>query len=52
MIWEKIRYIHRNPIRAGCVVEAPHYLYCSALNYTGKKGLVAITLYDGIVYNT
>jgi putative transposase len=52
VIWTKIRYIHRNPMRACWVAEAPHYLYSSALNYTGKSGLLPITLYEGIVYKT
>lgn len=50
VIWEKIRYVHRNPVRAGWVLEAPHYLYSSALNYAGVDGLMPITLYEGIVY--
>jgi putative transposase len=52
VIWTKIRYIHRNPIRAGWVMEVPHYLYSSALGYTGEVGLLPVTLYEGIMYKT
>lgn len=52
VIWQKIRYIHRNPLRAGLVVEAPHYLCSSAVNYLHQKGLLELTLYEGIVYKT
>ena len=38
----KLNYIHENPVRAGLVAEASHYLYSSAPNYEGKKGLMEI----------
>ena len=38
----KINYIHDNPVRAGLVAEQSHYLYSSAANYEGKKGLMGI----------
>ena len=38
----KIDYIHNNPVRAGIVMEPEHYLYGSALNYAGGKGLVKV----------
>lgn len=31
--WEKINYIHQNPVRAGFVVKAEDWLYSSAPNY-------------------
>jgi REP element-mobilizing transposase RayT len=40
----KIDYIHNNPVRAGIVENAADYLYSSARDYCGKKGLVKITL--------
>lgn len=41
---EKLEYIHDNPVRAG-IVEYPHeYLYSSASDYSGKRGLVKIEL--------
>jgi putative transposase len=38
----KLNYIHDNPVRAGIVGNAEDYLYCSAMDYAGKKGLVDI----------
>ena len=40
----KLNYIHENPVRAGLVAEASHYLYSSATNYEGKKGMMEIDL--------
>jgi len=40
----KLNYIHENPVRAGLVTEPSHYLYSSASNYEGKKGLIDIDL--------
>jgi putative transposase len=41
---EKIDYIHENPVRAGIVEYPEHYLYSSARDYTGKKGLVDVVV--------
>jgi Transposase and inactivated derivatives len=38
----KLNYIHQNPVKAGLVEKASHYLYSSAANYEGKKGLIEI----------
>lgn len=38
----KLNYIHQNPVRAGIVDEAEHYLYSSARNYSGGRGLMEI----------
>jgi putative transposase len=35
-------YIHNNPVKAGMVAEAEHYLYSSAIDYAGGKGLLII----------
>ena len=49
VIWQKLDYIHQNPVRAGIVADATHYLYCSAGDYfTGKKGLLEVDLMEGI----
>jgi len=40
----KLNYTHYNPVRAGLVGEPAHYLYSSAANYEGKKGLMEIDL--------
>lgn len=39
---QRINYIHNNPVRAGIVQEPEHYLYSSAVDFAGKKGLVNI----------
>jgi len=41
-MFTKLNYIHQNPVRAGLVAEPEHYLYSSASNYAGKKGLIDI----------
>ena len=38
----KLNYLHDNPVRAGLVKEPSHYLYSSAADYEGKKGLIEI----------
>jgi len=40
----KLGYLHNNPVRAGWVFEPEHYLYSSAANYVGLKGLLEIEL--------
>ena len=39
---QKLNYIHENPVRAEIVTEPHHYLYSSALNYAGEKGLIDV----------
>ena len=41
---QKFDYIHDNPVRAGIVENAEDYVYSSARDYAGKKGLVKLTL--------
>lgn len=41
---EKIDYIHKNPVKAGLVENPEDYVYSSARDYCGKKGLVEIVL--------
>ena len=49
VIWQKLDYIHQNPVRAGIVSDPTHYIYSSAGDYfTGKKGLLEIDLIDPI----
>ncbi|WP_064198267.1 MULTISPECIES: REP-associated tyrosine transposase [Emticicia] len=45
-MWTKLEYIHLNPVRAGIVEKASDYLYSSARNYVGKKGLIDIDLVE------
>jgi REP element-mobilizing transposase RayT len=37
---EKINYIHQNPVEAGLVFRAEDYIYSSAADYAGEKGLL------------
>ena len=39
---QKLSYIHMNPVVAGIVDKAEDYLYSSARNYTGIKGLIDV----------
>ena len=41
-IKERIHYIHDNPVRNGLVEKEWDYVYSSAKDYQGKKGLVNI----------
>ncbi len=41
---QKLNYIHENPVRAGWVMHPEDYLYSSAVDYTGGKGLLPIEL--------
>ena len=43
---QKLEYIHRNPVQAGIVEEPEHYLYSSARDYAGMKGLLDISFLD------
>lgn len=42
---DRLNYIHQNPVRAGFVTEAQHWLYSSAMDYYGtEKGLLEIVM--------
>jgi putative transposase len=40
----KIKYIYNNPVEAGLVDRPQDYLFSSAVDYTGRKGLVNVSL--------
>ncbi len=49
VIWQKLNYIHDNPVRAGIVSDQTHYLYSSAIDYyCGRNGLLEIDLMEPI----
>ena len=50
-LWSKLDYIHLNPVRAGIVKKASHYIYSSASNYVNGKGIVNIILAENPVVN-
>lgn len=43
-IQKNLDYIHNNPVESGEVSESYHYLYSSAIDYAGNKGLLDIHL--------
>ena len=43
---QKLNYIHNNPVAAGIVEVPEHYLYSSARDYCGMKGLIPVTFLD------
>ncbi len=48
--WQKLNYIHNNPVRAGWVTKSEEYTYSSAADYfTGKQvGKVKITFLERV----
>ncbi len=46
LINQKLDYIHSNPVRAGIVSNPEDYIYSSARDYSGEKGLLAIVLIE------
>lgn len=43
---QKLDYLHQNPVEAGYVEEPWEYLYSSARDYAGSKGLLDIILIE------
>lgn len=43
MALRALNYTHNNPVQSGFVENSEHWLYSSALDYAGRKGLVVIT---------
>ena len=44
MFDSKLNYIHNNPVKEGIVDNAIDYVYNSARDYSGKKGLINLHL--------
>ncbi len=44
IIDQKLNYIHYNPVEAGIVTRPEDYLYSSAGDYAGEKGMVNVIL--------
>ena len=42
VMWQKIEYIHNNPLRRGFVDDPVHWRYSSARDYAGGKGLIEV----------
>jgi REP element-mobilizing transposase RayT len=41
---QKLEYIHNNPVEAGIVFKLEDYVYSSASNYVGEKGILEVEL--------
>jgi len=46
VISQKLNYLHQNPVEAGLVFRAEDYVYSSAIDYAGGKGMLDIILID------
>ena len=46
MLYQKLTYFHYNPVAAGFVEKEEDWLYSSARNYYGLKGLIDVILLD------
>ena len=46
VINQKMEYVHHNPVEAGLVEHAEDYLYSSARDYAGVKGLLDVEFLD------
>ena len=42
MMWQKLEYIHNNPVRRGYVDDPVHWRYSSARDHAGQEGLIPI----------
>ncbi|HUG70581.1 MAG TPA: transposase [Pirellulaceae bacterium] len=42
VMWQKIEYIHHNPLRRGYVDDPVHWRYSSARCYAGQSGLIDV----------
>ena len=43
IMWQKIEYIHNNPVARGFVDDPIHWRWSSARNYAGQPGLIDVT---------
>jgi putative transposase len=42
MMWQKLEYVHNNPVARGYVDDPVHWRYSSARNYAGLAGLIEV----------
>ena len=42
MMWQKLEYIHNNPVARGYVDDPVHWRYSSARNYAGQPGFIDV----------
>ena len=43
---QKLNYIHNNPVEEGIVFKPEDYVYSSAKDYCGEKGLLELLLIE------
>ena len=41
-VWDKINYIHNNPVEAGLVKQAHEWIYSSASNYLDLESIIEV----------
>ena len=46
VIEQKLQYIHQNPVEEGIVFRAEDYMYSSAYDYAGGKGMLDVILIE------
>lgn len=46
VICQKLMYVHNNPVASGIVLEPEYFLYSSARDYLGHKGLVNVKILE------
>lgn len=46
MLRQRLDYLHRNPVESGFVSSPEEYLYSSARDYCGEKGLLEVVLVE------
>ncbi|MEX1232559.1 MAG: transposase [Planctomycetaceae bacterium] len=44
MMWQKIEYIHMNPVKRGFIDDPLHWRWSSARNYAGQPGLIEVII--------
>ena len=49
MAHQKLDYMHYNPVEAGFVLRQEDWLYSSAIDYNGGKGLLEIMYLDTLM---
>lgn len=46
MFYDKVEYIHNNPVKSGIVEIPESYLYSSAQDFEGEKGLIDLKNFE------
>ncbi len=49
LAYQKLEYMHYNPVEAGFVLRQEDWLYSSAIDYNGGKGLLEIMNLDTLM---